>query len=63
MLKNIDTVLKMALFNDASLAVSARQLIVWMQAGCLISIAPMLILYIVLQKHFTEGVERSGLVG
>lgn len=63
MLKNIDTVLKMALFNDASLAVSARQLIVWMQAGCLISIAPMLILYIFLQKHFTEGVERSGLVG
>lgn len=34
-----------------------------LQAGCLLTILPMLILYIVLQKHFTEGIERTGLVG
>ncbi|MCL2071445.1 MAG: carbohydrate ABC transporter permease [Oscillospiraceae bacterium] len=37
--------------------------IVWVQAGCLMSIAPILIMYIFLQKHFVEGVERSGIVG
>ncbi len=63
MIKNIDTVLKGALFHDASLQVSTRELVVWTQASCLISVAPMLIMYIFLQKHFTEGIERSGLVG
>ena len=63
MIKNISTVLKGALFNDASLQVSTRELVVWTQAACLISIAPMLIMYVFLQKHFTEGIERSGLVG
>lgn len=37
--------------------------IVWVQAGCLMSIAPILIMYIFLQKYFVEGVERSGIVG
>lgn len=34
-----------------------------LQAGCLLAILPMLLLYVVLQKHFTEGIERTGLVG
>ncbi len=34
-----------------------------LQAGCLLTILPMLLLYILLQKHFTEGIERTGLVG
>lgn len=33
------------------------------QAGCLLVIVPVLIMYIFLQKHFTEGLERTGLVG
>ncbi len=33
------------------------------QAGCLISILPMLILYMFTQKQFTESIERSGIVG
>ncbi|MDO5558864.1 MAG: carbohydrate ABC transporter permease [Oscillospiraceae bacterium] len=63
MIKNIGPVLSSALFNDPSLQVSARELIVWTQAACLMSIAPMLVMYVCLQKHFTEGIERSGLVG
>ncbi len=63
MLKNLDTRLNTVLFNDASVEVSIREKIVWMEAGCLISITPILILYCFLQKQFTEGIERSGLVG
>ena len=36
--------------------------LVWIEAGCLMSLLPILIMYIVLQKQFVEGVERSGLV-
>ena len=34
-----------------------------MEAGCLIAIFIPLIMYVFLQKYFTEGIERSGLVG
>lgn len=34
-----------------------------MQAGSLLAVVPLLIMYIFLQKHFTEGIERTGLVG
>ncbi len=61
MLKNLGTLLQQQLFNNAE--VSAREEIVWMEAGCLLAILPILIIYIVLQKYFTEGIARSGLVG
>ena len=61
MLKNLSTLLSQTLFNNAD--VSPREQIVWMEAGCLLAIAPILIMYVFLQKHFTEGIERSGLVG
>ena len=61
MLKNLSTLLSQQLFNNAD--VSPREQIVWMEAGCLISILPILIMYVFLQKYFTEGIERSGLVG
>lgn len=32
-------------------------------AGVLFTIAPLVIIYLILQKYFVEGVERSGLVG
>ncbi len=63
MLQNLDSQLKIALFNDATVEISPREQIVWKEAGCLISIMPILLLYTFLQKHFTEGIERSGLVG
>lgn len=61
MLKNLSTLLSQQLFSNAD--VSPREQIVWMEVGCLISILPILILYVFLQKYFTEGIERSGLVG
>lgn len=63
MLKNLSSQLSLMLFNDATVQISAREQIVWMEAGCLISIMPILIMYIFLQKYFTEGIERSGIVG
>ena len=33
------------------------------QAGCILLIGPLLILFLVLQKHFVESIERTGLVG
>ncbi len=63
MLKNLSSQLSLMLFNDATVQISEREQIVWMEAGCLISIMPILIMYIFLQKYFTEGIERSGIVG
>jgi multiple sugar transport system permease protein len=34
-----------------------------MQAGSLLAILPILIMYIILQKYFTESIERTGIVG
>lgn len=62
-LRNLNGTLNKEIFNNANANISAREKIVWLEAGCLISITPMLILYAFLQKHFTEGIERSGLVG
>ena len=63
MLTNLDSELKLRLFNNTSASIDPREAIVWKEAGCLISIAPMLVMYVFLQKHFTEGIERSGIVG
>ena len=35
----------------------------YQQAACLLVILPVLVMYIFLQKHFTQGLERSGLTG
>lgn len=63
MLKNLDTELKLRLFDSVSAELDPREQIVWKEAGCLLSITPVLIMYIFLQKHFTEGIERSGITG
>ncbi|MBQ9898612.1 MAG: carbohydrate ABC transporter permease [Ruminococcus sp.] len=62
MLTNLDSELKIRLFNDPTVQISPREEIVWKEAGCLLSIAPILVMYTFLQKYFTEGIERSGLV-
>ena len=62
-LYNLDSILAQRIFGDATIQLDAREQVVWKQAGCLISIAPLLIMYMFLQKYFTEGIERSGLVG
>ena len=63
MLKTLDAQLNTTIFADTSSEVSVREKIVWMEAGCLISITPILVLYCFLQKKFTEGIARAGLVG
>lgn len=60
-LKNLNANLSVKLFGNN--APPARELIVWMEAGCLMSITPILIMYVFLQKNFTEGIARSGLTG
>lgn len=61
-LQKLDITLTNVLF-DGEADVSIRRKIVWLEAGCLITIAPILVMYTFLQKYFTEGLERSGLVG
>jgi len=34
-----------------------------LQSGCMLVVLPVLLLYIFLQKYFTEGIERTGIVG
>ncbi len=60
-LKNLDSTLQAQLFNNQT--VSPRQIIVWLESGCILATAPILIMYVFLQRYFVEGVERSGLVG
>lgn len=40
---------------------NASEFIVWMEAGCLLAIAPIIIMYVFLQKYFTEGIAKAGL--
>ncbi|HIV10344.1 MAG TPA: carbohydrate ABC transporter permease [Candidatus Faeciplasma avium] len=60
-LQKLSATLDQTLFNGAQ--VGTRKKIVWLESGCLLTIAPILVMYCFLQKHFTEGLERSGLVG
>ncbi|MBR1823826.1 MAG: carbohydrate ABC transporter permease [Ruminococcus sp.] len=63
MLTNLESELNIRLFNDPNVKINPREQIVWKEAGCLICITPLLVMYAFLQKYFTEGIERSGLVG
>ncbi len=44
-------------------AMTEMECAAYVQGGCLISMLPMLILYMFTQKQFTESIERSGIVG
>ena len=35
----------------------------YLQAGVLLIVAPVLLIYILLQKYFTESITRTGLIG
>ncbi len=63
MLKNIDSQLKLSLYGSMAAELSPREQIIWQEAGCLISVCPILLLYVLMQRHFTEGIERSGIIG
>lgn len=42
---------------------AAKDYMVWIEAGCLLAIVPIIIMYVFLQKYFTEGIEKAGLAG
>ena len=35
----------------------------YLDAGIVLMLVPIVLIYVLLQKHFIEGVERSGIVG
>lgn len=68
----------MFLVNESTLAIKLSRLtmalivefgnnyfvaIPYLQAGCLLVIAPVLFIYIIFQRFFTESIERTGIVG
>ncbi|MHB8962401.1 MAG: carbohydrate ABC transporter permease [Saccharofermentanales bacterium] len=57
-LQNIRNELIAAQNNNSELAQIPQ-----MQAAALMSIAPLLAMYVILQKYFTESIERTGIVG
>lgn len=62
--KNISLALNGLTRNlSEAVSVNVNEVSIRAQAGCLLAIAPLLIIFIVLQKYFTEGVERTGIVG
>jgi len=43
--------------------VDVSEITVRLQAGCLLTILPLIVFYIFVQRNFTEGIERTGIVG
>lgn len=42
---------------------NSYQIAIYEQAGCLVLIVPMILLYVITQRYFVEGLEKTGLVG
>ena len=59
--KKIATLQAVIANNDKILDLPIQEL--YLDAGIILVILPILIIYLVLQKYFIEGVERSGIVG
>ncbi|MBE6885474.1 MAG: carbohydrate ABC transporter permease [Ruminococcaceae bacterium] len=49
--------------HTSTTALDPNELTVHLQAGCLLAITPPTVMYLFLQKKFTEGLERTGIVG
>lgn len=61
-IQNLDNTIS-AWLNGGTPQGTAADYLVWIEAGCLLSLIPILVMYIFLQKYFIEGVERSGITG
>lgn len=59
---NLFNTISAALNNGVVTGVPSNYM-VWIEAGCLLSILPIVIIYCFLQKYFIEGIERSGITG
>lgn len=42
---------------------NSYEIAIYEQAGCLVLIVPLVILYVITQRYFVEGLEKTGLVG
>lgn len=61
-IQNLDNTMS-AWLNGGTPQGTAADYLVWIEAGCLLSLIPILVMYIFLQKYFVEGLERSGITG
>ena len=59
--KKVSSLASVLANQDKILNVTIQQQ--YTNAGILLVILPVLVLYLILQKRFIEGVERSGIVG
>ncbi len=59
--KKISTLQAVIANNDKILDITIQEL--YLDAGVILIILPIVIIYLLLQKYFIEGVERSGIVG
>lgn len=53
----------MSIIINGENTINPYEIITMMQAGCLLTILPILIMYLILQKYFVQSAERSGIVG
>ncbi len=51
------------LYASSGVIPDVNQVLVRMQAGSLLLVAPLVILYVFLQRYFIESIERTGIVG
>lgn len=59
--KKISTLQAEIATNDKILDIPIQEL--YLDAGIILVILPIILIYVLLQRHFIEGVERSGIVG
>lgn len=53
----------LATLSPTGAVMDRYQVVTLVQAACLLAITPLTVFYIIMQRHFTESVQRSGLVG
>lgn len=49
--------------DDAGVALTLGQTLAYLQVACLLFILPLLIMYVFLQRYFTQSIVRAGIVG
>ena len=63
-LASLSALLQMQLSaGGASAAYDPYQIVTMEQAACLLTILPLLVLFVFTQKYFTQGIEKTGIVG
>ena len=53
----------LATISPLGAALDRYQVVTLIQAACLLTIIPLTVFYIIMQRYFTESVQRTGIVG